>query len=207
MPVQQEILDYVQQYILPQYELFDKAHNISHANKVIKNSLSIAADYDIDINKVYVIAAYHDIGLINGRDNHEKHSALCLLADSKLREWFLEDELVLMAEAVEDHRASSKHEPRSIYGKIVSEADRDIEYMTILRRTIQYSLEHFPSYAPEGHYIRVHEHIQNKYGENGYIKLWLDTEVNRNSLSEIRKALESSDKFKMDFYNIFNKIK
>ena len=138
MQINPEIMTYIQHNIVPQYSYCDKAHNLEHINKVIQNSLAIAPDYDIDMNMLYVIAAYHDVGLSQGRENHERTSAAFLLADSKLKQWFSKDELRLMAEAVEDHRASNDYEPRSIYGRIILEADRDVEYITILTRTIQY---------------------------------------------------------------------
>lgn len=203
MPVNPEITSYIQQTIIPQYSCFDKAHNLEHVNKVIQNSLSIATDYDVDINKVYVVAAYHDLGLRQGRENHEKTSAVLLMADLKLKEWFSESELTLMSEAVEDHRASNDYEPRGIYGKIVSEADRDIEYLTIFKRTIQYGLKNYPDYNIEQHFSRTYEHIQDKYGENGYLKLWLDTEINRHNLQELRIMLTSQEKFRADFEKIF----
>ena len=203
MVVNQDIVDYIQQNILPKYSLFDKAHNLEHAYKVISNSMSIAKDYQVDANKVYVIAAYHDIGLTQGRDNHEKNSAAFLLSDPKLEEWFSEEELRLMSEAVEDHRASISYEPRSIYGKIVSEADKDIEYMTILTRVVQYSLDNFPDYTYEQHLARSYEHIRDKYGENGYLKLWLDTEINRQNLRKLRNAVASTEIFNADFEKVF----
>lgn len=204
MFVNPEIINYAQQHILPRYENFDKGHNLEHVNKVIQNSLLIAADYVVDINMVYVIAAYHDVGLIHGRDNHEKTSAAFLLADKKLKEWFPEDDIVLMSQAVEDHRASNDYEPRSIYGKIVSEADRDIEYVTILTRTIQYGLKNYPDFDSEQQFNRVYEHIQDKYGEGGYLKLWLDTEINRRNLLELRNNLASRDKLRNDFEMIYS---
>lgn len=205
MEINPEILQYVSQHILPKYEHFDKAHNTAHADKVIQNSLKIAADYDVDIDKVYVIAAYHDTGLIHGRGDHEKHSAKLLLADLTLLSWFSADELTLMAEAIEDHRASSDNEPRSIYGKIVSEADRDIEYMTILARIVQFSLENYKDFTVEQHYARTYEHMQEKYGENGYLKLWLDTEDNRNNLIKLREVLRDEKRFRADFYEVFER--
>jgi len=187
--------------------MFDEAHKVDHVSKVISNSLSIASDYDADINKIYVIAAYHDIGLQQGRKDHEKHSSAFLLSDEKLKEWFSADELTLMSEAIEDHRASNDYEPRSIYGKIVSEADRDLDYITVLTRCIQYGIEYFADYTYNQQLQRVYEHLQEKYGENGYIKLWLNTEHNRNSLSLIRTNLASADKFKSDFTRIYNECK
>jgi len=203
MSINHELNEYIQQNILSKYAEFDKAHNLEHVNKVIKNSLSISIGYDVDINKVYAIAAYHDVGLSEGRDNHEKTSAAFLSADSKLKQWFSEKDLVLMAEAVEDHRASNDYEPRSIYGKIVSEADRDIDYVTILTRTIQYSLINYPHYTIEQHFNRTYAHIMDKYGEEGYLKLWLDTEINRQKLQELRYMLTSSDRLRADFEKIF----
>ena len=190
---------------MPRYEFFDKAHGPNHVSAVIENSLAIAKDHDADIDKVYVIAAYHDLGLIQGRENHEKNSAVILRSDPMLEQWFSKDELLLMAEAIEDHRASNDHEPRSIYGKIVAEADRDIDYMTILTRVAFFSLEYFSDYTPEQHYVRSYEHMEEKYGENGYLKLWLDTERNRRNLSKLRNAM-ASGKFKDDFMRIISEI-
>ena len=201
MAIRADILKYIQKHILPKYESFDKAHDATHVNKVIENSLFIAKDYDVDINKVYVIAAYHDLGLSKGRKEHEKHSALFLLSDLRLREWFGEDELAIMAEAVEDHRASNEHEPRSIYGKIVSEADRDLDYETIVTRTVHYSLDNFPNHTTEEHFMRTYEHIRDKYGDSGYLKLWLNTELIKKNLAKIRDNLKNVDKFRADFYD------
>lgn len=206
MAIKQEILEYVQKNILPVYESFDKAHNLEHVNKVIKNSMQIAVDYDVDIDMVYVIAAYHDVGLPKGRKDHERHSAEIMLADETLKKWFAENALAQMAEAIEDHRASSDRAPRSIYGKIVAEADRDIEYTTIITRVIQYSLEHYHDHTPDQHYTRCCEHVQEKYGENGYLKLWLNTEGNKKNLQKLRDALADGEVFRNDFLRTFDKL-
>lgn len=202
--INNNILFYIQNNIITKYGDFDKAHNFEHVNKVIQNSLSIANDYDVDINKVYVIAAYHDIGLSQGRENHEKNSALFLKSDLELRKWFSEDDIILMAEAVEDHRASNAYEPRSIYGKIVSEADRDIEYTTILKRTIHYSLKNYPDYDVEQHFTRTYDHIREKYGEGGYLKLWLNSSINQQNLKELRSRITSKKEFRTDFERILS---
>lgn len=204
MGINAGIKQHIQQSILPQYQTFDKAHNLTHVAKVIANSLDIAQDYNVDLNKVYVIAAYHDIGLAQGRENHEKTSAAILLADARLKEWFCQQELVLMAEAVEDHRASNTHAPRSLYGKIVSEADRDIEYTTILTRTIQYSLKNYPQYTYAQHFARTCKHIQEKYGEGGYLKLWLNTKTNQKNLQQLRARVASPETLRADFEKIFS---
>lgn len=207
MRITTEIEAYIETTIIPKYLSFDEAHNLEHIEKVIENSLTIARTYDVDINKVYVVAAYHDIGLSYGRKGHEKASAKILLSDEKLKEWFSDEELVLMSEAIEDHRASNAYEPRSIYGKIISEADRDIEYMTVLRRTIQYGLKQYPDYTMEQHFARTYEHVQNKYGENGYIKLWLHTDLNKSRLHELRSKVRSPETLRLDFDKLFLELK
>ena len=194
---------YINKKIIPMYDFFDDAHNRAHVMQVIKNSQQIAQHYEVDDNKVFTIAAYHDTGLTQGRKDHEKSSALFLLADTALTQWFTQAELLLMAEAVEDHRASKTEPPRSIYGKIVAEADRDIEYTRIFTRVIQYSIAAYPHYTLEAHYQRCYTHMQEKYGVDGYLKLWLDSEPNRGELQKIRDSLANADIFNGEFMRLF----
>ena len=201
--INSEIKRYIENDILPQYENFDKGHNISHVKKVIEDSIIIARDFDVCLDMVYVIAAYHDLGLHYGRENHEKNSGIILMNDKTLEKWFSSEEILIMKEAVEDHRASNDHEPRSIYGKIVAEGDRDIVYLTSLTRTIQYSLKNCRDFTREQHFERCFDHINSKYGENGYLKLWLETEKNLAGLREIRVALKNQEQFRVDFERIF----
>ena len=166
-----EIQDYVERNIIPLYDRFDKAHRRDHVRMVIMQSMALAAQMDVDADMVYVIAAYHDIGLCEGRERHHTVSAQMLLADVTLRKWFTESQLQTMAEAVEDHRASSDHEPRSLYGRIVAEADRDIEPLGIVRRTVQYGLDHYPTLSREEQWQRTLQHLNEKYAPGGYLKL------------------------------------
>jgi len=204
--VKEEIRAYVERAILPCYESFDKGHDISHAKKVIGDSLIIAKDFDISLDMVYVIAAYHDLGLKFGRKDHEKNSGKILVNDKALEKWFSRDEIIIMKEAVEDHRASNDYEPRTVYGKIVAEADRDTVYETILTRTIQYSIKNYPDHTIEEHFERCLAHISEKYGENGYLKLGLETEKNIKGLEKIRLALKNEKQFRADFNRIFGEI-
>ena len=154
---------YIETEILPRYETFDKAHQKDHADYVISQSLELAKHYDVDMDMVYAIAAYHDTGLAVDRKTHHLESGKVVRNDNRLAEWFTPEQIETMAQAVEDHRASNKNEPRSIYGKIVAEADRQIDGMTILRRTIQFGLNHYPELDREGHWERTIEHINEKY--------------------------------------------
>ncbi len=192
-----------EQEIIPRYIAFDKAHNVDHAKTVIQESLKIAVHYPVDTNMVYTIAAYHDTGLVKDREFHHLVSGEVLLADTRLREWFTEDRIMVMKEAVEDHRASAKHEPRTIYGKIVAEADRIIDPLVTLRRTIQYGREHYPSEDKEWQYARFTEHLQEKYAEGGYLKLWIPESDNVRQLLELRELLKDKVRLRETFESLY----
>ena len=204
--INNELKQHIEQHILPRYAAFDSAHRRDHAETVIDNSLKLAEHYDVDINKVYTIAAYHDLGLCEGRERHHIVSGQILMGDKQLRQWFSESELSLMAEAIEDHRASSNASPRSIYGKIVAEADRDIEPLKIIQRTVQYGLGHYPGLDKEGHWHRTLEHLHEKYGEGGYMKLWLPESDNAAKLAELRRIIGDEKELRLHFEHYFREI-
>lgn len=201
------IIAYIKQEILPRYEHFDAAHQRNHADEVIERSLALAKHYDVDENMVYAIAAYHDTGLCEGRDTHHIVSGRIIREDRKLREWFSEDQIETMAQAAEDHRASSGHEPRSIYGKIVAEADRLITPEKVIRRTIQFTQDHFPDYDKEQQYQRFREHLLEKYSDTGYLRLWIPESDNAIRLEELRMIIRDEEKMRKAFDQTFEKIK
>jgi uncharacterized protein len=201
------IIAYVEQEILPRYELFDAAHQRNHADEVIERSLALAEHYEVDNDMVYTIAAYHDTGLCESRDTHHLVSGRIIREDKKLREWFTEDQIETMAQAAEDHRASSGHEPCSIYGKIVAEADRLISPEKVIRRTIQFTQDHFPDYDKEQQFQRFREHLMEKYSDTGYLKLWLPESENAPRLEELRKIIRDEHKMRVAFEKEFNKTK
>ena len=200
-----QLIHYIEQEILPRYDHFDAAHQRDHADDVIKRSMALAKHYDVNINMVYAIAAYHDTGLCEGRDIHHIASGRIIREDKKLREWFSEEQIETMAQAAEDHRASSNHEPRSIYGKIVAEADRLILPEKVIQRTIQYTRDHFPDYDKEQQYQRFREHLLEKYSDSGYLKLWLPESDNAPRLEELRRIIRDEKALRTAFEESFSK--
>ena len=190
-PPSTELTDYIEAEILPRYDAFDKAHDRTHANTVISQSLKLAQHYEVNIEMVYTIAAYHDTGLCEGRELHHTASARIVREDKRLKEFFTPEQIEAMADAVEDHRASGSNPPRTIYGKIVAEADRIIDSDTIMRRTIQYGLSHYPELSKEGHIERAVAHIKEKYGESGYLKLWIPESDNAARLQDFRTLISN----------------
>lgn len=201
------LIAYIEQEILPRYDHFDAAHQRNHADEVIERSLALAEHYEIDEDMVYTIAAYHDTGLCEGRDTHHLVSGRIIREDPRLREWFNEELIETMAQAAEDHRASSGHEPRSIYGKIVAEADRLILPEKVIRRTIQFGLDHHPELDKEGQYQRFRAHLLEKYSDTGYLKLWLPESENATRLEQLRCIIRDESKMREAFEQSFSKIR
>ena len=77
-------------------------------------------------------------------------------------------ERTIIKEAIEDHRASNEIEPRSIYGKIISSADRNISIDEIIKRTYAYRLKHNPSDTIKNIIEESRQHIIDKFGNSGY---------------------------------------
>ncbi|MFA5470638.1 MAG: NUDIX domain-containing protein [Acholeplasmataceae bacterium] len=189
------LINYLYTHILPIYKSLDQAHQNDHIHQVLKTSLEIAQNIDdIDLRYVYVIAFYHDIGNLFGRDDHHITGAKYLSDDQLLTNYFDEDEIKIMKEAVEDHRASNDEPPRSIYGKIIAEADREIIPEKIIKRTVQFGISHYPDLLIDEHIRRVLEHLHEKYGEKGYLKLWLDSKKNVEGLKNLRSLLKDEQK-------------
>ena len=201
-----EIMEFVERQILPRYNAFGESHGLRHVTRVIKNSLRLADVTGADIDMVYVIAAYHDLGMEGPRAIHHLTSGKILMADARLKKWFNADQLKVMKEAVEDHRASSSRQPPSIYGKIVAEADRDIDVHEIFLRAIQYGKENDPDKTVEEHWERFAQHMDEKYSNNGYIKLWIPNSPNEKALKELRNIIEDKKLLRKAFDDIWKEM-
>lgn len=189
-----KLQQYIESEIIPRYKNFDKAHREDHVRKVIEQSLAIVPHYDVNEEMVYTTAAYHDTGMAEGREHHHLASGRMVREDTKLREWFSEEEIEIIAQAAEDHRASNKHDPRTIYGRIVAEADRLIDAETIVRRTVQFTFAHFPTLSFEEQAARSLAHLDEKYAEGGYLKLWIPESSNAARLREFQAVIKDRAK-------------
>lgn len=204
--VNAELKAYVEQEIIPRYDGFDAAHQRDHVLTVIDAALKLSTYYDINKDMVYAIAAYHDTGLAFGRDKHHTESKRIIIEDRELRRWFTEEEIATMADAAEDHRASSKGEPRTIYGRIVAEADRIIDSRTIIRRTIQFTLTNHPELDREEGYERMVDHLNSKYNYGGYLKLWIKESDNAQRLEELRQIIATPTRLREIYDELYNEL-
>ena len=201
--MEKSLEEYCEREIIPRYAAFDKAHREDHVRTVIEQSLMLARHYDVNVDMVYAAAAYHDLGLAEGRETHHLASGRIIRNDNALARWFTPEQTETIAQAAEDHRASSKHEPRSIYGRILAEADRVIDGETIVRRTIQYGLSHYPELDTEGHWERTLAHLREKYGYGGYLHLYIPESPNAGRLEALRALIDSPSDLRVVFDRLF----
>lgn len=207
--INESLKKYIEEVIFPQYELNDMGHNIDHIMYVIDRSLKFASEVeDINLDMVYTIAAYHDIGHHIDAKNHEVVSAKILGEDEKLKEYFTKEEIEEMVFAVEDHRASLEYEPRSIYGKIVSSADRNTLIEVPLKRTYAYRIEHNPEASLEQIIEESRLHLKNKFGKEGYAteKMYFEDNDYKLFLEEIAELVDNKEEF-IKRYKEVNNIK
>lgn len=201
-----ELVAYVEREIIPRYRLFDAAHREDHVRTVIRESLELGALYGLDANVLYAAAAWHDTGLVAGRERHHLVSGEIVAADGWLRERFTGEQIRTIREAVEDHRASAGREPRSLYGRIVAEADRVIDPGTTLRRTVAYGLSHCPELDREGQYARFCEHLNSKYAPGGYLKLYIPESKNRERLERLQALIASPARLRAAFDALYDEL-
>lgn len=201
-----ELVEYVERAVIPRYAKFDSAHGIDHVRTVIAESLRLAEHYPVVPAMVYTIAAFHDTGLCNGRERHHLDSGIILVDDPFVREHFTPEEITTMREAVEDHRASSEYAPRTVYGRIVAEADRIIDPEITIRRTVQYGLDHLPAATREEHFARMRAHLRNKYAAGGYMRLWCPESGNAERLELLRRIIADEAALRRYFDEIYDSL-
>ncbi len=205
LEVNPELAGFIETEIIPRYASFDKAHREDHARAVVRRALALAAHYpEVSRNMVYAAAACHDLGLAADRATHHLHSGSIIRNMEQLGRWFSQEEIETIAQAAEDHRASSDHEPRSMYGRIVAEADRLIDPVRIIRRTVQFGLSHYPELPKESHWERTLEHLHEKYDYGGYLKLWIPESPNAAKLEELRRIIADKAELRSVFEQAYN---
>lgn len=200
-----ELIKYIEQIVNYHYNLNDKGHGVEHAKYVINRSFEFAYQVEsINLEMVYVIAAYHDVAHHIDVKNHETISAKMLMEDKKLKDFFTDEQIKIMSEAVEDHRSSMETEPRSIYGKIVSSADRNTSVEVTLKRCYSYNRRHFSELKESEIIEECRKFLLKKFGINGYArsKMFFDDKEYKKYLDDITDLALDSDKFAVEIKKV-----
>ena len=193
MHINNELQEYIENNIFKEYNKNELGHGIGHIKYVINRSFELIKENNLDVNPdiVYIVAAYHDIGHHIDSRTHEIISADIMSKDKNLNKFFNKEELKIIKEAIEDHRASKMDEPRSVYGKIVSSADRNNTIEDCLLRTYTYGKKLHPNATDEELYLRAYDVLTEKFGENGYAKFYFKDQQYENFLKELRLLLQN----------------
>jgi uncharacterized protein len=204
--IDKTLVKYLLENIMPIYNTLDKGHGINHIGTVIDSSMKLSECFGINSNMVFTVAIYHDLGMSIDRKIHEKHSKIMLTENKDLKNWFSEEEIIKMGEACEDHRASNKIEPRSIYGYLISDADRTTDIEDMIIRCYNFSIKNYKDKNEEDLYNRVYAHLKEKYGEGGYAKFYLkeSQEIIMKPYIEAQKILEDEEVFKKIYLKVVN---
>ena len=89
MEINDDLKDYIEKNIFPEYSKNEPAHNIDHIKYVINRSFKFAYTLpNINYNMVYTIAAYHDIGHHIDSKKHEIISGEIMSKDENLKKFF-----------------------------------------------------------------------------------------------------------------------
>ena len=187
---------YIDEKVKPKYKNFDKAHNTSHFTFVTNNCVEygkemIKKGYDVDLEIAYVVGALHDIGIEKGREGHALSSGKMVREDKGLKELFDEKTIEIIAQAVEDHSSHLEYEPRSIYGKIVADADRNNSMYLVFSRPVKFGLKNEKEYNREEQIDRAYKFVLKKFGRNGYVNYWLDIPQTTKEQNKVWELLDN----------------
>lgn len=204
---------YLEEVILPKYAACDEGHRQDHILYVLNRSVAFATQWNashptaeqVNLDMVKTIAVFHDLGLtVADRKVHHIVSAQLLMADTTIAQFFTEEQRSIMADAVEDHRASHDGEPRTVYGRIVSQADRDVSSDSFLTRMYIHRRNN-PDFRNFWEMrMDAYKYMSEKYGQNGYgtEKFWF----NDNGFDEFIKTMKHYIDDPYDFANNFRRI-
>ena len=198
--VNEKIREYIENNIMNQYKKNNYGgHGWKHIQDVINRSFELMDKFslEVDPNMVYVVAAFHDIGYRKDPDNHEQVSSEMFMQDEEMKKYFSDEERKIIAEAIVDHRASLEYEARSIYGKLVSSADRAIDVDNMLRRSIAFQAEKHKSENPTIEEVIEYsfKKLSSKYGNGGYAKMYFQDDKYEDFLERMSELFSDKNVF------------
>ena len=211
MNITSELKKYIEENIFSEYDTNIGGHVIDHVITVIERSFELVDEFGLDVNldMVYTIAAFHDIGYKYDPDNHEQLSSEMFLKDIKMKEFFNEEQIKIISEAIVDHRASLEYEARSIYGKIVSSADRAIDVDKMLERSILFQRDKHKDENPTDLQVIEYSYkkLSSKYGKDGYAKMYFPDKKYTDYLERMQEIIEDKNKFIEAELDIMKRLK
>lgn len=206
--VNEELKNYIEKNVFPEYEKNDKAHGIIHIKEVIRRAFELnkSLNLNLDNNMIYAIASCHDLGKYIDHENHEKIAADKFIKDENMKKFFNDEQRKTIKEAIEDHRSSLKDIPRSIYGKLISSADRNSNIEIVFVRSFFVGKFRTPDMNVEEFLDFTFKRLSKRYGEENPENMFLEDDIYNKFLEDMRNLLKNEKEFK-DYYCEVNHIK
>ncbi|MCI8670499.1 MAG: HD domain-containing protein [Bacilli bacterium] len=202
--VDPKLVEYVQENIFPEYLKNDLGHGIFHIKEVIRRAFMLNENLDLklDDNMIFAMASFHDLGKYINHEIHEQIAASKFMEDEKMKEFFSNDERNIIKEAILDHRSSFRDNPRSIYGKLISSADRNTSVKLVFIRSFFVGQERTPDMTIEEFLDFTFKRLTKRYSILEPERMFLEDNVYKKFLEEMRELLCNEELFKNKYCSI-----
>lgn len=196
--VNPELKLYIEEHIFPEYSKNDGGHNIAHILEVIRRSFALNDTFKLGLNDnmMYAIASCHDWGKYIDHEKHHLIAADNFMKDEGMKKFFTDEERKTIKEAIEDHRSSKEDEPRSVYGKLISSADRNTRIEIVFIRSFFVAHERTPEMNIEEYLDYTIKRLSKKYDEENPENMFFEDETYRVFIEDMRALLKKEEEFK-----------
>ncbi len=206
--VNPELKKYIENKVFPEYEKNDQGHGILHIKEVIRRgfALNSTLKLGLDENMIYAITACHDVGKYIDYENHNLIAAKIFIENEDMKSFFTDEQREIIKEAIEDHRSSLEDTPRSIYGKLVSSADRNTRIEIVFIRSFFVGKWRTPDENVEDFLDFTFKRLTKRYSKEKPENMFLEDETYKTFLQDMRNLLKDEVKFKNRYCEV-NHIK
>ncbi len=155
------------------YKNNDDAHNLVHIDDVWNNAVNIISKQEdicgVNMDVMFMCVYCHDLFAGSDRKIHHVLAANYVLNNSDIfLSKFDKGMLSYIADAVFEHRASSKIDPSNWYSRVLRTADKGVLVLkNVILRSVQYNITTLSDVYKIVENVRTH--ILEKMGRGGYL--------------------------------------
>lgn len=202
--VRPDLKKYIIDNIFPEYSKNDGGHNIAHILEVIRRSFALNDTFKLglDDNMIFAIASCHDWGKYEDHETHHLIAARNFINDEGMKQFFNNEQRQIIKEAIEDHRSSKEDEPRSVYGKLISSADRNTRIEIVFIRSFFVGRERMPETSIEDYLDYTIKRLSKKYDEENPENMFFEDQTYKVFIHDMRKLLKNEDEFKRRYCEV-----
>lgn len=193
-----KLRDYVEKKVFPLWELNDKGYGPIHRTEAIRRIFALNETFQLNLNPnmLFVIASYHDVGKYIDYKKHHLIAAEKFMEDEKIKQFFTDNQRIIIKEAIEDHRSSKEDDPRSVYGKLISSADRNTTIEIVFIRSFFVAKDRMPDMNINEYLDYTVNRLINKYSEENPENMFFEDDIYKVFLKDMRDLLTRPDDFK-----------